>query len=332
MQRPAADVDLCVVVVNYCTPAMLIDCLETLVPQVRQLNATIALVDNASPDDSVEQLKRWISETPAHDCVKLIESKENGGFAAGNNIGMRSCNAKLYLLLNSDTLLREGALQQMVNTMASEKEVALLSPRLEWPNGEPQESCFRYHRPLSQLIDSAGTAVITRLLARYVVPQPVSEGRVFPEWTSFACILIRRDVFDRVGLLDDGFFMYFEDVEFSFRARHAGFKILHEPAARVVHLRGGSSPVKSRAKLRKRLPRYFYESRTRYFYKLYGRGGLLAANLCWTLGWTISSLRRLMRRSYQSPVCKAQWRDIWINFWTPMALYTHPEEIKHEAA
>jgi GT2 family glycosyltransferase len=228
--------------------------------------------------------------------------------------------------LNSDTLLREGALEQLVKTMVSEKQVALLSPRLEWPNGEPQESCFRYHRPLSQLIGSAGTGVITRLLASYVVPKPVSEGSVFPEWTSFACIMIRGNVFDQVGLLDDGFFMYFEDVEFSFRARRAGFEIMHEPAARVVHLRGGSSPVKSRAKLRQRLPRYYYESRTRYFYKVYGRGGLLAANLCWTLGWTISSLRTLLRSSYQSPVCKAQWRDIWINFWSPMASYTHPQE------
>lgn len=326
MQVPAADVDLCVVVVNYCTPAMLIDCLETLVPQVRRLQGRIALVDNASPDDSVTRLRHWISESGANDCVDLIESKDNGGFAAGNNIGIRSCRAKLYLLLNSDTLLREGALEQLVATMSSEKEVGLLSPRLEWPDGVPQESCFRYHRPQSQLIESAGTGPITRVLERYDVPMAVSEQRVLPEWTSFACVMIRAEVFDQVGLLDDGFFMYFEDVEFSFRARHAGFEIMHEPAARVVHLRGGSSPVKSRAKLRQRLPRYFYESRTRYFYKLYGRGGLLAANLCWMLGWSISSFRRIVQRNYQSPVCKAQWRDIWINFWNPLAPYTHPQK------
>ena len=332
MRTPAPDVDLCVVVVNYCTPGMLIDCLETLVPQVRELDATIALVDNASPDDSVVQLKRWISRTDALDCVRLIESKHNGGFAAGNNIGIESCRARLYLLLNSDTLVREGALRELMRTMSSEPDVGILSPRLEWPDGAPQESCFRYHRPLSQLIESAGTGPITRLLARYDVPIHVSEERSFPEWTSFACVMIRSEVFDRVGLLDEGFFMYFEDVEFSFRARHAGFKVMHDPAARVVHLRGGSSPVKSRAKLRRRLPRYFYESRTRYFYKLYGRTGLVAANLCWVLGWTISSFRRLLRKSYQSPVCQAQWRDIWIHFWIPMAPYTHPQRAEHEAA
>jgi GT2 family glycosyltransferase len=307
---------------------MVIDCLETLLPQVRELGATVALVDNASPDDSVPQLRRWNRDHHGHDCVTLIESSDNGGFAAGNNIGIESCDAKSYLLLNSDTLVRGGALKRLIAAMSSEPNVGLVSPRLEWPDGRPQESCFRYHRPVSELISSARTGFVTRLLARYEVPIRVSDERSFPEWTSFACVMIRREVLERIGPLDDGFFMYFEDVEFSFRAREAGWRILHEPTARVVHLRGGSSPVKSRARLRKRLPRYFYESRTRYFYKLYGRIGLLAANAWWTLGWTISLSRSLLQKTYQSPNCEAQWRDIWINFWTPMAPYTHPREGK----
>ena len=325
MERPVPEVDLCVVIVNYCTPGMLIDCLETLVPQARELNARIAVVDNASPDDSVLKLKRWMTDNAASDCIDLIESSINGGFAAGNNIGIESCQARLYLLLNSDTFVRDGALRRMVKAISSEPGVGMLSPRLEWPDAKPQESCFRFHRPISELIDSASTGPITRLLARYDVPLRVSEASMFPEWTSFACVMIRREVFDRVGLLDDGFFMYFEDVDFSFRARQAGYEIMHDPSARVVHLRGGSSPVKAHTTLRKRLPRYFYESRTRYFYKLYGRGGLLAANIWWTFGWIISVMRSALQKRYQSPACKAQWRDIWNNFWTPMARYTHPQ-------
>lgn len=332
MPRHGPDVELCVVVLNYCKPTMLIDCLETLVPQVRELDARIVVVDNASPDDSAVQLKRWISATGAGDCAKLVESPKNVGFAAGNNLGIEACDAEFYLLLNSDTLLREGALKQLVQTMSSELQVGLLSPRLEWPDARPQESCFRYHRPISQLIDGARTGPVTRLLHRYNVAVRVSEERSFPEWTSFACVMIRRDVFEQVGLLDDGFFMYFEDVEFCFRARQAGYEIMQEPTARVVHLRGGSSPVKSLARLRKRLPRYFYESRTRYFYKLYGRTGLLAANSCWALGWSISSLRAVVQKSYRSPACEAEWRDIWVNFWAPMTAYTHPEGGSDEAA
>jgi GT2 family glycosyltransferase len=326
MDPRVADRDLCIVVVNYGTPGLVIDCLETLIPQVRALDATVALVDNASPDDSVLRLKRWIADTGTHDWVNLIESHENTGFAAGNNLGIKSCEARFYLLLNSDTLVCDGALERLVRTMSSEDSVGLVGPRLKWPTGEPVESCFRYHRPVSELISSARTGFITKLLARYEVPMSVTGERSFSEWTSFACVMIRREVIEQIGELDEGFFMYFEDVEFSFRARQAGWQILHEPAACVVHLHGGSSPVKSRTRLRKRLPRYYYESRTRYFYKLYGRIGLLAANSWWTLGWTVSSFRSWVQRTYQSPACQAQWRDIWINFWTPMAPYTHPQK------
>jgi GT2 family glycosyltransferase len=329
MGGPAPDVDLCVVVVNYRTPAIVIDCLESLMPEIRRLGGMVAVVDNASPDDSVPRLSSWIRDEGAQDLVKLIESPENGGFAAGNNLGIRSCDAKLYLLLNSDTLVREGALEKLVAVMSSEQGVGLVSPRLEWPDGKPQESCFRYLNPVSELITGANTGLVTKLLSRYEVPIRVSDERSFPEWTSFACVMIRREVIEQIGGLDDGFFMYFEDAEFSFRARRAGWRILHEPAARVVHLRGGSSPMKSLKRLRKRLPRYFYESRTRYFYKLYGRLGLLAANSCWTIGRMISLLRSLMqRRTFRPKASEAQWRDIWVNFWNPLAAYTHPQQHK----
>jgi len=326
MATRVPDVDLCVVIVNYGTPGMVIDCLETLIPQARALGAMVTIVDNASPDDSVPQLRHWIQDRAANDTVKLIESSENGGFSAGNNIGIRSCDAKFYLLLNSDTLVREGALKRLMATISSEREIGLVSPRLEWPDGKPQESCFRDHRPASEVISSARTGFITKLLARYEVPMRVSDERLFPEWTSFACVLIRREVFEQVGLLDDGFFMYFDDADFSLRARRAGSQVLYEPAARVVHLRGGSSPVKSHTRLRKRLPRYYHESRTRYFYKFYGHIGLLAANCCWTFGWMISSLRALLQKDFRPRTCEAQWRDIWINFWTPLAAYTHPQD------
>jgi len=319
------EAEVCVVVVNYRTPEMVVDCLETVVPQVRALAGRVVVVDNASSDHSVGHIEDWISKTGCNALVELVASPVNGGFAAGNNLGIQSCAARHYLLLNSDTLVGEGALERLVSRMRNDERIGLLSPRLQWPDGTPQESCFRYHRPLSELIGSAGTGVLTRVLSRYQVAIEVQQTPSEPEWTSFACVLIRREVFETVGLLDEGFFMYFEDVELSHRARQGGWKIVHDPEAQVIHLRGGSSPLKAQARMRKRLPRYFHESRARYFYKVYGRAGLLLANLCWTLGWVISSVRSLLRRSYVAPTCKAQWRDIWIHFSDPMAPYTHPQ-------
>ena len=221
--------------------------------------------------------------------------------------------------------MRPGAIETLVQTLQDNPKMGMASPRLEWPDGSPQESCFRFHRPVNELIRSACTWPITRLLKRYEVPLPVCDEISYPEWTSFACVLIRRELFEQIGLLDDEFFMYFEDVDFCRRACSAGWPIINNPQARVVHLRGGSSPVKSQAAKKKRLPRYFYESRTRYYYKHFGRSGLLMANLFWHLGAVVGRVRKLVNGSYQPNICESQWRDIWTNFTRPNAPYIHPD-------
>jgi hypothetical protein len=149
----------------------------------------------------------------------------------------------------------------------------------------------------------------------------VQENIIRPQWTSFACVLIRDEVFQSVGLLDDGYFMYYEDVEFCHRAVRAGWQIVHNPKARVVHLRGGSSPVKEHSRLKKRLPKYFYESRTRFFYQAYGGLGLLMANLMWWAGRLVSFSRQMLGRPDKAAI-EGQWLDIWTNWLRPLTPYT----------
>ena len=312
-----------VIIVNYKTPALCLDCLDSLWTGGDD-NAEILVVDNASGDDSVEIINRSIADNNRSN-TRAIPSEVNAGFSAGNNIGIKQSTADFILLLNSDTIVRPGAIDILMQTLIDNPGMGMASPRLEWPNEQPQESCFRFHRPINELIRSACTGPITKLLKRYEVPVAVDEGISYPEWTSFACVMIRREVFDDIGLLDEEFFMYFEDVDFCQRARRAGWNIIHNPNARVVHLRGGSSPVKSQTEKKKRLPRYFYESRTRYYYKYFGRSGLLAANLFWHLGWLIGRLRKLLNSSYQPNICESQWRDIWFSFTSPSKPYTHPD-------
>lgn len=129
-------------------------------------------------------------------------------------------------------------------------------------------------------------------------------------------MLVRLRLLDQIGLVDDGFFMYFEDVEFCRRARKAGWDIVHNPKARVVHLRGGSSPVKQRVIEGKRLPRYYYASRTRYFYLAYGWFGLTLANILWSPGRCVSKCREAVERR-GSGVPEKQWLDIWTNWLNP---------------
>lgn len=307
---------------------MVLDCLDTLLPQAREVGAKVAVVDNLSQDDSVDRIDQWIGSNNASDCVNLIASDANGGFAAGNNIGVRSVQAEFYLLLNSDTLLRENALAEMLGAISSDTKVGALSPRLEWPDGQPQESCFRFHTPISQLISASNTGRILRMFSSFEVARRVSETAADYSWTSFACVLIRAEVFHEVGLLDEEFFMYFEDVEFCSRAGKKGWLVRNQPAAKVVHLRGGSSPVKSNKLAKKRQARYFYESRTRYFFLLYGRAGLLAANILWTMGWMVALLRSLVAKDFDVPACKLEWKDIWTNFFRPERPYIHPQDYK----
>lgn len=316
--------DLSIVIVNFRTPKYVTDCLETLLPQLANLSATVVVVDNQSGDDSAQRIQDWLADHDSMGWVSLIRSPCNSGFSGGNNTGIKAARARLYLLLNSDTLVRPGAIECLLDAARRFPDVGLFSPRLEWPDGAGQSSCFRFHSPASEFIAASQSGPVERLLKNYTVALPVQEQPMRPQWTSFACVLIRQEVFDRIGLLDDGYFMYFEDVEFCYRARKAGWEIVHWPLARVVHLRGGSSKVKENTRQRKRLPRYFHESRTRFFYQLYGWRGLTAANVMWWLGRLISKTRQLLGRRDKAAIEK-QWLDIWINWLQPLRPYLPPK-------
>ena len=306
-----------IIIVNYRTPKLVIDCLHSLVPEVEKHTTVITVVDNSSGDDSLHKINKAIGENKWSSLVKVIESPDNGGFSAGNNIGIKSVEADAYLLLNSDTIVRPGAINSLLQAMEAYPDVGLFSPRLEWPDGTPQISCFRYHSPVSELINSAATGVITRLLAKYNVPLPVSDQPFEPQWTSFACVLIRHKVIEQLGFMNEGYFMYFDDVDYCRRAQNAGWRILHFPESKVVHLRGGSGSVKADIASRKRPKNYLYASRTRYFTKFYGSAGILIANMFWLLGRGVSLFRELVNNK-QPHLCQYEILDIWYNWQHPM--------------
>ena len=130
--------------------------------------------------------------------------------------------------------------------------------------------------------------MLTRLLSRYVVAPPPPAGPCRTDWLSGACLMVRREVFDAVGLLDEGYFLYFEEVDFCRRAVRAGWSCWYVPAARVVH-RVGSSTGWTTARRR---PRYWFDSRRRYFRRHLGATKTLLADVLWTTGYATFRLRR----------------------------------------
>lgn len=299
------------VVLNYKTPDLTLQAAESVARDVDPSQDLVLIVDNKSPDDSVPQIQRGL-ERLALPHVRLVQSPENGGFAAGNNVGIRAAAADAYLLLNSDTIVRPQAVEHLYSTLMSSPSIGIVSPRLQFEDDVPQVSCFRDHTLLSEVIHGAQTGPVTRILNRWDVPLGVQAVSREVPWTSFACVMIRKEVFQTVGLLDEGFFMYYEDADFCRVTREGGFTVFHNPEARVVHLRGKSSPVKEAGRLGKRRPGYYYAARGRYFRRAYGTWGAAAANALWTLGRLIALPRETIGNKARHTV-EQEFYDRWID-------------------
>ncbi len=314
-------------IINYRTADLTIACVRSVLDDAAHLReaeasnaptVAVVVIDNGSGDGSADKLEDWLAaQTPGDAAsVRLVRSAENTGFSGGHNIGMAAAPADVTLVLNSDAVLRPGFLAALARAVRSHPGAGLFAARIEYEDGTQQISCFRAHGPSSELIRAAATGPVTRLLSRREVPlrMPPAPGQI--EWASFACIALRGAMVDEIGPMDEGYFLYYEDVEYCSRARRAGWDIAYVADAVAVHYRGGSGPVKSLTAARARLPRYHYASRSRYLYQQHGRAGLLAANLAWHLGRGIAVLRGLAGRPH--PPVAGEWRDIWTGFADPL--------------
>jgi N-acetylglucosaminyl-diphospho-decaprenol L-rhamnosyltransferase len=308
--------ELAIVVLNYRTAELTVDCLGSLVGQVGP-SRQVFVVDNASGDGSADRIERAIVDNGWSSWARLVRSPRNGGFAAGNNLVLGSVVAQAYLLLNSDTLACPGAIEGLWEAARQRPEAGLIGPGLLDGDGHPDRSFFRAPAPPTELVRSARTALLTRLLSRFDPLLPPTDQPREVDWVGFACVLIRRELLEQIGLLDEGYFMYFEDIDYCRRARRAGWQVLYWPDAKVVHLLGRSSKVTPAEAARRRAPRYYYEARARYFAKFYGRRGLWLANTFWHLGrsiaWAKSAVGRPPRHGRQREAL-----DIWTNALHPL--------------
>ena len=316
--------DVAISIINYKTGPMTLQAVQSVLDDLEGINGLVVVVDNASGDGSADQIDAWIQAHPEAP-VQLVRSEVNTGFSGGHNIGIGAAEADFYLVLNSDALLRKGFLKTILEAARSNPEAGLFAPRIEYDTGEVQTSCFRFPSPFSEFIRSANTGFVTRLLKPYEVALGPDPDTTRIEWASFACILLRGRMVEALGPMDEGYFLYFEDTEYCLRARRAGWSIAYVPQAVAVHFRGGSGPTKALIKARKKLPAYYYASRTRLLYQVHGRGGLWAANLLWYLGRLIANARRLAGKSVY-PMPKAEAVGLWTNITTPLGPRRAPGE------
>lgn len=304
-------------IINYRTGALTIQCVQSVLDDLGDIDGHVVIVDNLSGDGSADEIAAWIDSLPEPRRVSLVRSATNSGFSGGHNQGFAARPSDYVLVLNSDAVLRPGFMAEILAAADAQPEIGLFAPRIDYDDGEQQISCFRFPSPASEFDRGAATGPISKLLARRLVSLRMPPEPDQIDWASFACILLRRRMIDAIGPMDEGYFLYFEDIEYCWRARQAGWRIAYVPHARAVHFRGGSGPVKALAKEKKRLPAYFYASRTRFFRQAHGPTGPMRANIAWLAGRALARLRLVFGRAVP-PSNASEARDIWTNVLSPL--------------
>ena len=203
-------------------------------------SAEIVVADNASTDDSVEFMKHEFPQ------IRLLENGENAGFAGGYNWALSQVESDYYVLLNSDIEVTPNWLQPVIGLMESDKTIAACQPKIR---SAFQKDRFEYAGASGGFIDQWG--------------YPFCRGRVFEEmekdegqyddvrevfWATGACLFVRADVYHRLGGLDEDFFAHMEEIDFCWRAKNEGYKIMVQPASVIYHVGGGTLPKSSARK------------------------------------------------------------------------------------
>jgi hypothetical protein len=295
-----------IVIVNYRTGNLLVDCLASLeheVPAVPGLRVTV--VDNASGDASCEVIAAAIAQRGWADWAELVASPVNGGFAHGNNLAIRPAMRDpnppdAFWLLNPDTRVRPGAVAAILAFLRDHPAAGIAGTALIEGNGTPWPYAFRFPTILSEIERGARCGPLTRLLADRTVLREMSQQDAPVDWVSGASMVVRRDVFDSIGLMDDHYFLYFEETDFCLRARRAGWSCWYVPTAEVVHLAGQSTGLTESRPATGRVPRYWFESRRRYFVRNHGRGYAILADIGWTAAYLFSKARRRAKARMES--------------------------------
>lgn len=295
---------LLIVLVNYDGSDLTIDCLESLAPELAALpEAWVSVCDNGSALGEIERIAAAVDRLGIGDRVDLRRLERNQGFTGGNNVVIREALAssdppEAVMLLNNDTLVRPGAIQELVGLMSSRPGVGLCGSRLEHPDGESQLAARRFLTATSEFEAYARIGVISWLLRPWLVapPEPSGDEPVRCGWVPGAALAVRREVFDRIGLLDEGLYTYFDDVDFCLRADRAGWPTWYVPTSRIVHLVGKTTHVTEQSKRPKRRPAYWFNARRRYFLNSFGSLGAAAADAAALAGLMLHKLRLALTR------------------------------------
>ena len=294
---------LLVVIVNYKVTDLTIDCLRSLAAEIQALgDARVAICENGTGPEHADRLRKVIDKEGWGQWASVTAISPNRGFTGGNNAVLEPALAgeqppAYFLLLNADTIVRPGAFLALLEFMDRHPTAGISGSRLENPNGTGQVSAFRFHNFLCEFNRGLRLGVIARILKPYLTAMPIPEKACRVDWVSGASLMVRREVLQQAGTLDEEYYTYFDDIDLCHRGLKAGWETWYVPESRVVHLVGQTTGIRTTTKRR---PEYWFQARRLFFLKHKGRFGALLADAAFISGYAIWRLRRWISRKPDS--------------------------------
>jgi GT2 family glycosyltransferase len=299
---PSAEIS--VVIVNWNTRQHLQGCLESLQNAKASRLREIIVVDNASTDGSPEMVAQVFPN------VRLLRNPSNAGFAAANNLGIRAGAGSYVCLVNSDVRVLPGSLDALAGFLDAHPDVGMTGPRLLWGDLTLQSSCRRFPSLWNNLCDAFALPRIfprSPLVAGEHMAFFKHDREIFPDVLVGCFWMVRRQAIERFGYLDEGFFMYGEDIDWCLRCWKSGWKIAFFPGASAVHYGGGSS-----RRERIRFAVLQQQARQRLWKKHYGRAerfGLVCLLACGSAShWLANAMRAVLNRN-RGDECFSRMRE-----------------------
>ena len=231
--------DLSIIIVNYNVKEFLLNMLDSVQKATKTISAEIIVVDNASDDGSVESIKEKFPS------VKLIVNEKNVGFGAANNIAMLHASGKYFLLINPDTIVREDTFTKMISFFEQNPEAGIAGCKVLNADGSLQLACRRgFPGPWTSFTKVMGLSTLfpkSRLFARYNLTY-LDENKTYEvDAVSGAFMMLRKEVYDKIGGFDQEFFMYGEDLDLCYRTQQAGYKVFYVHSTEIIHYKGEST-------------------------------------------------------------------------------------------
>lgn len=261
--------DLSIAIVSWNTRDLLDQCLESIFKTTHRIDFEVIVVDNASSDNSTEMVREKYPQ------VIVIENKDNVGFPKANNQVFQASTGRYFLLLNPDTICQDGSLVGLIEFLHDHKKAGAVGPLVLNNDSTMQYSWAKFPTVWNELLGR-----LDRRINNADYPQTVSAaqsmGPFMVDWVGGCCLVIRRDAVERIGLMDESFFMYCEETDWCYRLYKAGWQVWVDPSYKIIHFGGQSSKQAS-----KESKRILADSKIKYIRKHHGvfAGGVLSLGL-----------------------------------------------------